>query len=94
MHGECVINALPANNRSGTLSSSECNLGCCSKEVLWEVLVAEMLAVEVLVAEHAIEGSVLVLELLGEEEKEKEGGEGMDEDKRKGSSATSNLVPQ
>ena len=33
-------------------------------------------------------------ELLGEEEEEKEGGEGMDEDKRKGSSATSDLVPQ
>ena len=45
-------------------------------------------------AKHAIEVSVPVVEPKGGEEEEKEEGEGMEEDRLKGSSSTSDLVPQ
>ena len=54
---ECIMNALPANDRSGTLSSS-------GFQHAWEVLQ------EVLAAEHAMEGRVAAEEPLMEEGEE------------------------
>ena len=72
-----------------TLSS----LVLSSGQHAWEVL-GEVLVVEVLVVEHAVEVSAPVVEPLGEKEEEEEGGEGMQEDKKKGSSFTSDIAPR
>ena len=56
-------------------------------QLAWKVLQ------EVLVAEHTMEASVPMAELMGEEEEEEEEREGVEEDRRKGSSSTSDLVP-
>ena len=52
---ECLVNALPTDDGSGTLSSPELSH---AQEALQEVLTAE----------HATEGSVPMAELLREEE--------------------------
>ena len=61
---ECITNALPTDNCSRTLSS----LVLSSGQHAWEVL-GEVLVVEVLVVEHAVEVSAPVVEPLGERRK-------------------------
>ena len=49
---------------------------------------------EVLAVEHTVEVSVPAVEPMGEEKEEKKEGEGMEEDRRRGSSSTGNLAPR
>ena len=77
---ECVMNALPTDDCSCTLSSLEF---CCTWEALWGVLIAE----------HAIQGGVPAEEPLMEEEEEK-GGRGIEEDQKRGFSSAGGLAPR
>ena len=76
-----VINALYGNDRSRTLLSSELSWG-------------HRALLEVLAARHTMEASAPTTEPMREEEEEEEEGEGVEGDRRKGSSSLGDLVPQ
>ena len=76
---KCVTNALPTDNRLGTLLSTEF-------QHMWEALL------EVLIAKHAVEKRAPIEHPLIEEEEE--GRRGVEEDWRRGSFSAGRLAPR
>ena len=83
--GECMTNALYEGNWVRILSSLDHS---------WEQLAWESM-LELVAVGHTMGMSVPTVEPMreGEEEEEEEDGKGMEEDRRKGSSSTGDLVP-